>query len=73
MWADAASNLGNAQHGRFALAPHGEHVLLETLVTLPIAVSDLEVRVFAGPQDQVQLDGYKLQPVSQTTSPNGPP
>lgn len=72
-WVDVASNLGKTQHGRYALAPHSEHVLLETRVTLPTAVSDLEVRVFAGPQDQVQLDGYKLQPVSQTASPNGPP
>lgn len=72
-WVDVASNLGKTQHARYALAPHGEHVLLEARVTLPTAVNDLEVRVFAGPQDQLQLDGYKLQPVITPTSPIGPP
>ncbi|MCB4366222.1 hypothetical protein KIH07_21005 [Hydrogenophaga taeniospiralis] len=71
-WIDVASNQGKTQHGRYALMPHGEHLLLEARVTLPAAVQDLEVRVFAGPQDQVQLDGYKLQPVTPTSS-SGPP
>lgn len=70
-WIDVASNQGRSQHGRYAPAPRSEQVLLEARVTLPAAVQDLEVRVFAGPKDQVQLDGYTLRPVTPN-SPNGP-
>ena len=71
-WVDVASSQGALQHGRFLLAPKSDHVLLETLVTLPTAVDDLEVRVFAGPQDQVALEGIKLQPTTRSSPPEHP-
>lgn len=65
-WVDVVSQKGTVQHAKFPLAVTTEGVsgvLADGLVRLEAPVDDLEVRVYVGAQDRVQLEGYELTPV----------
>lgn len=60
-WVDVSSRLGETIHGRFQIDPKDERVLLTTQIDLPGDIKDLEVRVYVGSEDNVQLDGYIIR------------
>lgn len=63
-WIEVSSNDGAQLHGRYQLAPLNERVLLQTQVSIPDNIQNLEVRVFVESGDRVQLDGYDLRPLT---------
>lgn len=65
-WVDIVSGKGTVQHGKFFLNEHGRKngMLAEGVVVLDMPVSDIEVRVFVGEEDEVMLAGYELVPVA---------
>lgn len=71
-WVDVAS--GSIQHAKFPLSETQESetgVLASGLVVLDNSVSDLEVRVFVGAEDEVRLEGYELVPVDTNVEDTG--
>ena len=59
------SSKGTVEHARFSVLPsrnQGPDILVEGFLTLESPVNDLEIRVFVGSQDVIQLEGYELMP-----------
>lgn len=66
-WVDVVSAKGTVQHARFAVSPtqhEDSTVLAGGLVNLESPVEDIEIRVYVGEDDQVQLEGYELAPIA---------
>jgi len=64
-WVDVVSSKGTVEHARFSVLPsrnQGPDILVEGFLTLESPVNDLEIRVFVGSQDVIQLEGYELMP-----------
>jgi hypothetical protein len=62
-WVDVVSAGGRTQHAKIKLVEsRGEGILLESAVSLERAVGDLEVRVYVGKSDTLQLTGFALRP-----------
>lgn len=63
-WVDVASRLGDVKHAQFALSSTNAEtgVLASGPVILNEDVTDLEVRVFVGADDDICLNGYELVP-----------
>jgi hypothetical protein len=74
-WVDVVSSNGEVQHARFPISvtsTGADGVLATGRVTLNVPVDDLEVRIYAGTDDKVRLDGYRLEPVERTGIPTVP-
>lgn len=57
-WVDVVARIGNLRYAQFALQP-GKDVLVDELVSLPRDESDVEIRVYVGAGDVVQITGYE--------------
>lgn len=62
-WIDVASVLGSKIHAKYPLVESDGPVILDDLLVIDQNVDDLEVRVFAGPNDLIFLEGFRLSPV----------
>lgn len=59
-WVDVAARGGNVQYAKFPLVT-GESLLLDEFIHLPNDELDLEVRVYVGSSDVLQITGYTLE------------
>ena len=69
---DVVSDKGLVTHSRFQLTPDsaGGDILLSAVVVIDHSVNDLEVRLEVGVHDEIELHGYKLALIQDSSSVN---